>query len=179
MALLPCAEPEASPEWYSLKAPLDFLHLTSATGLACASVQVRPRAGRAPSCPTPLHLFVRFRPSILDSLSTSLFSTCSATGPALAAGNSGEPGPPSSRGANRAPRLDGRTHRAPVARPLLGARGHMSGQEGLGAHQASCQAQTPGLWDPCPHLCSPRPRAVATPAPGSLVPPAITLPHQA
>lgn len=46
----------------------------------------------------------------------------------------------------------------------------MSGQEGRGAHQSSCQAQAPGLQDPCPHLCSPRPRAMAAPARPSLGP---------
>lgn len=50
-----------------------------------------------------MHLFVLFHPPILYSLPTSWLSTCSATGPALAAGNSGEPEHLSGRGADRAP----------------------------------------------------------------------------
>lgn len=53
----------------------------------------------------------------------------------------------------------------PFLQELEEARGSMSGQEGIGDHPSSCQAQAPGIWDPCPQLCSPRPR-VWPPQPG-------------
>lgn len=146
-----------------MKAALDFLHLTAGTGLACAGIQVRVGVGKAPSCPDPLHLFFRFHPRTLHSL-----STCSASDPALAAGNRVSQGTCAAE-EQTGPHLDGRTPRAPRARWSTCPRPHVRtrGPRSSPVPLPGTDTRAPGSMS-APVLTTPQ--ATAAPARPSLSP---------